>query len=89
MSNREKYFEEFEKYADEHREGVSYREEWKAYLTACEKRDKEIEDLKEQLNNSMNFHCPHFKCTDNGYVACELDKPKKAEQTNPLDFAEA
>jgi len=38
--------------------------------------NKELETAKKQLNDSMNFHCPNFTTTVNGYVACDLDKHK-------------
>jgi hypothetical protein len=44
------------------------------YFKACEMRQKEIDTLSKELNDSMNFHCPNFVTTDNGYVSCNLDK---------------
>lgn len=57
------YENALENYEDYH--GV-----FEAYKAGRLKSIEEIKKLQEELNNSMNFHCPHFVTTDNGYVAC-------------------
>ena len=44
----------------------------KGYIARLEEQDDKINQLEEELSNSKNFHCPHFKTTGNGYVACNL-----------------
>jgi hypothetical protein len=44
------------------------------YIEGAKARQKEIERLKEKLDYSKMFHCPNFVTTDNGYIACNLDK---------------
>lgn len=41
-----------------------------------QEKDKVIEQLKYDLNNSLMFHCPHFLTTDNGYIACSIGLTK-------------
>jgi len=33
-----------------------------------------INQLEKELDYSKMFHCPNFLTTDNGYIACNLDK---------------
>ena len=33
-------------------------------------KDEEINSLKEELNNSKNFHCEHFLTDDSGTISC-------------------
>jgi hypothetical protein len=68
-----KWREEFSHYEIELMNG-SYVNEETIYIAACKARQKEIETLKEKLDYSKMFHCPNFVTTDNGYIACNLDK---------------
>lgn len=47
----------------------------KEYGNKIQALEAENKLLKEDLNNSKHFHCPHFVTTDNGYVACDLGRP--------------
>ena len=51
---------------------------------------EEIKDekLKEELNNSKNYHCEHFVSTNNGYIACKLKYPDAVVSANSLIKAE-
>lgn len=47
------------------------------FFAACEiknkaiaEKDLKIAELEEQLNNSLNFHCPHFLTNESGTVSC-------------------
>jgi hypothetical protein len=40
------------------------------YKMHMEDANKEVEQLKEELNNSKNFHCPHYLTNDSGRVSC-------------------
>ena len=44
---------------------------------------QEIAELKEQLNNSNNFHCPHYLTNDSGTVSCHHDM--KAQLASAID----
>lgn len=40
-------------------------------------KEKEIERLNYELNNSMNYHCPHFLSNGSGTVSCNADLESK------------
>lgn len=63
---------------------------WLGYKEACKKYiyiKQENDNLKEELNNSKNYHCDHFKSTNNGYIACELKYPDSTINPNKLNLA--
>ena len=54
--------------------------------SSLQEKEQEIEKLKEELNNSKHFHCPSFKTTDNGYVACnKIIEAKRLEALECLE----
>jgi len=42
-----------------------------------ENMEEEINRLRAELNNSKNFHCPHYLTNDSGGVSCHRDFEKE------------
>ena len=44
------------------------------YYLRFKQSELEIEKLKEELNNSKNFHCEHFLTSGSGTISCQVQK---------------
>ncbi|HEX5352219.1 MAG TPA: hypothetical protein VFW58_11370, partial [Trichococcus sp.] len=86
-TKEERYREEFEKWyfsevnipssyvtKDEiRRSSLQYHDSLRAFISGRKAGE-------EDLNNSINFHCPHFLTNDSGTVSCHHDKDKQISQ---------
>jgi hypothetical protein len=59
-------------------------EAWLAYAKARKKAQEEIDKLKYDLNNSMNYHCENFLSNDSGTVSCQVKKYKYNSYENEI-----
>ena len=59
-----------------------------SFLEECNERQKTYYDenieLRYQLNNSMNYHCPHFLSNESGTVSCHVDFISQIEKRDQL-----
>lgn len=49
-----------------------------------ENMEEEINRLRAELNNSKNFHCPHYLTNDSGGVSCHRDFEKEIASLKEL-----
>lgn len=55
-----------------------------AYIAAKTSSHERILELERELNDSMNFHCPHFLTNDSGTVSCHSGFVNKLTKRDEL-----
>lgn len=58
-----------------------YESESKSLIDEIMQLEQELQETREQLNNSLNFHCPHFLTSGSGFVSCHYDKEQELRKT--------